>query len=974
MRIERINLIGFKSFSEKTEFNFHPGLTAIVGPNGCGKSNIVDAFKWVLGEQSAKSLRGDHMEDVIFTGSSTKKPKGMAEITLLLSGVSNGGSSETLQVSVTRRLYRSGESEYLINKVPCRLKDIKNMFLDTGLELKAYSILEQGRIDAILNSKPKDRRFIIEEVAGVMKYNVRKNEALQKLETSRGNLQRLQDIVNEVKRQINSIDRYAKKAQRYKRLFDEIKGIEIKMAVRDMSSMEEELEKLAEVENNLKSKETELSTNIHSSDAFIEEKKLLCVDKEKALDEIQNRLNTAEREFIEEEGAISLVRSDCENLRERLQRLRVRDEELRGLKEDFHEQLNKTDLKSRELGIELSEIEKTLASSNEALSAIEKEISGIEADIEITRQNIFNKTDEIGNVRNEISNLSLMLDGLEKKVIKNIEDSEYIRDAVSRLTASMNEAREKSEQLGTELKEKNRIKEGFLGDLNRSKQGLSSKEEGLYRDREELAAMISRAESLKELDFEGESAVKESINILCQVADIFEALPEHETAIEAVLGDRLSAAVVGNHEEIIKALHLIKEQKISRSGFIPVNVSPHSRAASSPLPENIIGRAVDFVKVKEGYDRIAASLLSDVIMVDNLDTAFYLSQNRRAAPDSGHYTGYFVTLDGEVLDPYGVVSGGIEKGVLKVKREIRELGNEIEVKKAGIFSVEGEVSAIKEEIAGLEKSLHTVDNEISGMEKAYHEQDLKVTNMKDENERQQKRLHFLTAELEEDKKEKEGNRQKLDEKERACRSLEDERRRIDEETKELSAKIGDKKTRLELLRADLTEKMLTRTSLKEKIDSLLRENERINSDITELEKKKEQMSREYSDIDSSISLKEEEVRKRESDLKTAVASLAGLKEQSSGLKEILDAQTAELRLLENQQKSYVEELTSVRKELSRFEVKKTELTLGHAHIKDNIIKIYSVDPETITREQYLADPLLAEEEDKLRSAARRRGG
>jgi chromosome segregation protein len=190
MRIENINLIGFKSFSEKTTFHFHPGITAIVGPNGCGKSNVVDAFKWVLGEQSAKSLRGDNMEDVIFNGSTAKKPKGMAEITLVISGVNTLSSEKTEQVSVTRRLYRSGESEYLMNKI----------------------LLEQGRMDVILNSKPRERRFLIEEVAGVMKYNIRKNEALNKLESSKVNLQRLQDIINEVKRQINSIDRYAKQA------------------------------------------------------------------------------------------------------------------------------------------------------------------------------------------------------------------------------------------------------------------------------------------------------------------------------------------------------------------------------------------------------------------------------------------------------------------------------------------------------------------------------------------------------------------------------------------------------------------------------------------------------------------------------------------------------------------------------------------------------------------------------------------
>ena len=234
MRIEKIELIGFKSFADKTTFVLHPGITCIVGPNGCGKSNVVDAFRWVLGEQSAKSLRGEKMEEVIFNGSAAKKPKGMSEVSMVVSGLngagSNNGEGQSDHVTVTRRLYRSGESEYMINKNTCRLKDIKDVFLDTGLDFKSYSILEQGRIGEILNSKPLERRFIIEEVAGVMKYKIRRAEALSKLDSSRLNLVRINDIIAEVRKQINILDRLAKKAERYKKLSSEMHAIELKIA------------------------------------------------------------------------------------------------------------------------------------------------------------------------------------------------------------------------------------------------------------------------------------------------------------------------------------------------------------------------------------------------------------------------------------------------------------------------------------------------------------------------------------------------------------------------------------------------------------------------------------------------------------------------------------------------------------------------------------------------------------------------
>ncbi len=978
MRIERIELIGFKSFSERTVFNLHPGITAVVGPNGCGKSNIVDAFRWVLGEQSAKSLRGDRMEDVIFSGSASKKPKGMSEVTLVISDINNGNPSEGGEISVTRRLYRSGESEYLMNKTHCRLKDIKNVFLDTGLELKTYSILEQGRIDEILNSKPQERRFLIEEVAGVMKYNVCKAEALQKLESSQSNLQRLQDIITEIKRQINSIGKHAKRAERYKRLLEEIKRIDIKIAVRDVASLSTELLNLTTPDNTLKSSETKLSTNIHSSDALIEEKKLLYVEREKALEGIQSKLNSAEREFIEEEGGISLLKSDCENLNGRLQRLRVRDEELTSAKEDISTQIKNMEQKNTEMNLELSDIKKILGSKEEAFSTLEKEIADLEQNLEVGRRHVFNKAEEISILKNEVNNLSLIIKSLDKKEKKNLEDINSIEDNISSLAASIKEAKDEYHRLDAGLKDRYKIKERFLEDINNKKEELTMKEEGLYRDREDLAAMSSRVESLKELNTDGESAVKDNVKILCQVADIFETLPEHETAIEAALGDKLSAAVVDDYHEIKRALKFIKEQKINRRGFIPVNpirknisngvnLSPvsHSSSSTSFFSDSVIGKAIDFVKVREGYDKIAVSLLNDVIIVNNLNTAFDLWHKSLSASSTNPDLNYFVTLDGEVLEPSGIVFGGIEKGVLKIKREIRELEKNIESKRAHILSAEEEISSFKNDIASVENNLTSLDSEISRMEKAYHELQLKMTNMQEEEIRQQKKLKFLSAELEEERKEKDSTGQILNEKNKVCNALEDERHSIEEEMRGVQNKIGDKKALLETLRSELTEAMLSRTAIKEKMDSLVREDERLNSELLGIKEKKEKMSKEYLEIETSIKHKEDEIKKREDSLKSSVAIIGEFKEESSKVKEILEAKTAELNLMEKQQKAYVNELASVRKELAQIEVKKTELSLRLSHIKEDIKKTYSFELDSLTEGISLSDPLLPEEEEKL---------
>ena len=966
MRVEKIELNGFKSFFDKTVFNFHPGVTAVVGPNGCGKSNIVDALRWVLGEQSAKSLRGDRMEDIIFSGTATRKPKGMAEVTLVISGASNGNQTESGEISVTRRLYRSGESEYLMNKLPCRLKDIKNVFLDTGLELKTYSILEQGKIDIILNSKPHERRFLIEEVAGVMKYNVRKAEALQKLEASQSNLQRLQDIIAEVKRQINSIERFAKRAEKYKALFEEIKHIEVKIAVRNKELLSRELSDLTDSESTFKAKETELSTHIHSSDALIEKKKLSYTDKEKNLEEIQRIHNSAERGLIEEEGRISLLKRDCENLKGRLQRLLNRDSELEIEKDGTITQMNEMQSKITEMKGELANIDEILDTRKEARLSSETELRSSEEKLDAERKNIFNKAEQFSAFKNETSNLSLIKENLEKKEIKNDRDINTVKDEISQRAVSKREIEGEYHDVDTRLKNKYKQREEYSREISEKKEQLTVEEGYLYREREALAAMTSREESLKELD-RGRKNVTDDIKILCQIADIFEPIPEYETAIEAVLGDKLNVTVVDDTQEIKKALEFIKEHNRDRSGFVSARVSPlsHSPPFATDSSSGIIGKAIDFVKVREGFDNIAALLLNDVFIVENLNTAFDLWQKFLFPTSKKSGSHYLVTVEGEVLEPSGIVFGGTEKNILKVKREIKELEKNSKNKKASLVSSEERISTLKNTIASVEDNLTSLNNEISQLEKTHHELRLKIASLHDEDSRQQKIIEYLSIELEEDRKEKDNICQLLNEKSEHCNILEKEKYSKEEDIRAVQKEIEAKKALLETLRSELTETMLSHTAIKEKRDSLLRENEKHNAVLSDIDRKKEEMSKERLEIESDIKNKEDEILKKEDSLKSFVFTITDLQGESSKSKEILEAEAAELNLLEKQQKVNIEELTSVRKDLAGVEIKKTESSLKLTHLKEDITKSYSIDLDSSTLEKSFSEPLLPEEEEKL---------
>src|SRR6266487_873700 len=316
MHLQSLELLGFKSFADKTTFNFHEGVTAIVGPNGCGKSNLLDAVRWVLGEQSAKSLRGDEMADVIFNGTDSRKPLSFAEVSLTFTDCAAELNVDWHDVRVTRRVYRDGNSEYLLNKTPCRLRDIQNHFADTGVARSAYSMMEQGKIDMILSSRPEDRRAIFEEAAGITKYKTQKREALRKLEATEANLLRIGDIVKEVKRQIGSLQRQAGKARRYQALHTDLRVLDTQHSRKQLDSLEAELARdRLDIEKIATSEQTTRSKIDHGESELAEERR--------ALDKIDIDVADIRTEAQRLQSEIAALRCGC--LRRRCRFCRARD-------------------------------------------------------------------------------------------------------------------------------------------------------------------------------------------------------------------------------------------------------------------------------------------------------------------------------------------------------------------------------------------------------------------------------------------------------------------------------------------------------------------------------------------------------------------------------------------------------------------------------------------------------------------------
>ncbi|MFQ5792835.1 MAG: chromosome segregation SMC family protein, partial [Acidobacteriota bacterium] len=400
MRLERVDILGFKSFPERTELSFHEGVTAIVGPNGCGKSNVSDAIGWVLGEQSAKSLRGQKMEDLIFSGSESRDSLGVAEVNLCLSQVNGDSPGERRHVVVTRRLYRSGESEYLMDGSPCRLRDIQDLFMDTGIGAKAYAIIEQGKIGLVLSSKPSDRRGLIEEAAGITKYRARRRSAELKLQAAQQNLYRVNDIVYEIERQINSLKRQASKARRYRRLRDSMSHLQKIVAVKTNRERGERVRLVRRELKTLTDRELQRTTGVVTAESYLERLRLEQAEREGALSDARERLHQLELTVERLDNQIVRDGQQAGELARRRGRLDTELEELGRRLGPSSRQLEARRADEQAVTAELSRLEEKALLTSGQLSQASAALATTEQEIEAARSELVHRISKIAALKN----------------------------------------------------------------------------------------------------------------------------------------------------------------------------------------------------------------------------------------------------------------------------------------------------------------------------------------------------------------------------------------------------------------------------------------------------------------------------------------------------------------------------------------------------------------------------------------------
>lgn len=934
MRIEKIELIGFKSFADKTSFILHPGITCIVGPNGCGKSNIVDAFRWVLGEQSAKSLRGEKMEEVIFNGSSLKKPKGMAEVTMSIAGMNgtgggNGQGSGDI-VTVTRRLYRSGESEYMLNKSQCRLRDVRDVFLDTGLDFKSYSILEQGRIGEILNSKPLERRFIIEEVAGVMKYKVRKAEALSKLESARQNLIRINDIIGEVKKQINILDRLAKKAERYKKLASELHAIELKIARKEYHQINEAYTAILEEYNVLKEKEAVMKADISGAETRTETRRMALLEKEKTLEQIQNTFQALEREIAETERSVAVYKNDIANIAEYRKKITQQDEEADSRSLEITAKCEELRTNSEKIAAEVQSHTQTLNEKAEVLSSIQDELTDKEDLIEEKRREIFRITEELSKQKNDLGRQQTSLESHERREASALRESEDARRILAEIESSISSIESEIYAQNNEilmLKEKKAI---LVQELSDGRAGLENLITLLATAREEVASYASRLDSLREIVFDSPArdllSSGDTVKLLATISEVFDVDAETEKAIESVLAEKADSFILETVQDIEKAVDSLKGKDVGKTAFIPA--APLPVALYDRIPDGVLGRALDFVTVRPEYSGIAANLLGNVIIVKDIRTAFSLRESGLT------YT--FATLHGEVIEPSGVVVIGEGRGVFQRKREIRELEAILATRRADIDDMNLKIKTMQESISGKEDAVRNVESSAVNLEKETSLSKLTVRNYTEDKDRTSRKLAYLAIELEEIIKEKTALKAVMQHVEQQIGLVEVGKMDAEAETLALQEGIANKKAVLEQYRSEVTDIKLLIASNREKLESMKNEIEFSTQALEDIKHKKEGLRSEMESVLSRISQRESEIAGLEENLRKLVSEADLQRADISNRKEEIEKESEDLIVVEQGLRTLRQQASEVLARSSDLDVMRAEHKMRLETVSENI--------------------------------------
>jgi chromosome segregation protein len=979
MYLQSLELIGFKSFAPKTTLRFHRGVTAIVGPNGCGKSNVLDAIRWVLGEQSAKALRGGEMADVIFNGTDTRQPHNMAEVSMTFAECEQELGVEWNEVRITRRVFRDGKSEYLINGTPCRLKDIHNLFMDTGIGRSAYSIMEQGRTAQLLNSRPEDRRAIFEEAAGITKYKAQKKEALRKLEYTESNLLRVSDIIKEVKRQIGSLQRQAGKARRYQSLMEDLRVLDTHLSHRTYIDLERSITEVAEqVEKSADARalyEHEIAEQEIEVAGAREQVTALDAETSGARDSLQ----TLRNRIFSGESRIETNAERCGEFREMGLRARADIDATHLRIREQENEIEQTDAQLVSLLEVLRGEEELLQAGAARLQHAQQERQSAEQATESLTGRLHGLENRLTDVRGELSTASARRDAERSRSLQ-------LQEQVSVAGLAVTTAATRAEQTGAAQASTRASLDAAEQELLAAQQGHDESQNARQTAETEwnnsvkqLSEREHRLEILLQLEREGEGlgegaqAILRGLDrpefyqsgILGTLASLVEVPPVEIPAIEAALGAASRAIVFADAGMAESALQTLREAVQGRASVVASDLLPIPPAHGGPLPEGAISWAADVVRATGSAHGLIARLLEGVVIVPDLQTAFRL---KRAYPGLA-----FAARTGEFLGRDGVAHGGATG----------EATGSALLRRSQIATLEREVSVLRESVHHL--SL-VREGALASLEAA-------VNRLRDAREVLGNTQGLLAAAQADNllaTRELENARHRHE-------SLDGEISSLQDHIQLLEAQIADREQQLEAATLELNTAREERSAASSRISFLRDAETTAASELAEArlrvatERQRQQsLANQRAPMEARIRELAETISVRERDITTHEEKIKSLEAESTGLAESvetwkIESAEAEARVLElgvrrAELQSSVEALEialrGARKNLSdlqdnrsKNEVRLAELKLRAESIRDHVSRRYQLDLAGFEPDRYALLKAVAQQKEKERRAA-----
>ncbi len=954
MRLKSLNLLGFKSFADGTEFSFHPGVTAIVGPNGCGKSNVVDAVRWVLGETSAKALRGGEMADVIFNGTDKRKPLGMAEVTLTFADCEEALKVDYNEVALTRRVFRDGKSEYRINDKLCRLKDIQNMLMDTGIGRSAYSIMEQGKIDMLLSSKPEDRRNVFEEAAGITKFKLQKREALRKLDYTESNLVRVSDIMQELQRQRDSLQRQANKARRYRELLDDLTMLDTHLAHRQFRELEAE--------------RAELKTSIESLQHAEEACRAEIEGRSGDLSSKREQLERLETEFHDLSQQQMTLRSRIQNSQGRMGFNSERSEELKRFIEQNKEAIEDTVAKMSAQEDALAQAEENLHLLESKLDSQREALTSAEQSDRTVRQRRAEIQDRLSRAQNQRQQLISRLASLEASQASKLEQREsdgqrmaVLEEEKAHLISEQAQFESEVEQLAASIAEEVQTLEacqenrGRLEDALRDLRSQQQEKRNQLRDVERaMTSTRSRLDVVQKWVEQGEGFEKGTQSLLKGLDDpetfknsvrgvlgslINVTEEKYMTAVEAALRDHLQTVIVANGTVAEAMIGRLSEKQLGYGSILPEDLSPPVPVAKPPLAGDGVTPILDVLRLEGKAKGWIDEALGHVFIVETVAQARALQQEHPGCA--------FVTPQGESISTSGVIHGGSTR---QAKESILQKQAEIQKLKETLKQQEGAQQQAQSEVHQLEQAVQAKETEREELQETIQQHKLnrsrmedqrrlatmeiqrvsgRVKNLERESQDLTQRQETLSADLERLRDDQTAKQQEMEAAQGALAEAESSLETLSEEESASAARLNQLRTDLAL--EEQAEQALReqRSPMAGRLEELSQLQRRHENEIASQEERLAAIETENAELTEVVTQSQEEVAEVEQQLQASFENRKSAQQKVRDLEDLLARKNQERSALQEQR--------------GREEVRTTQLDLRVENITSTIAERYQVE-------------------------------